>query len=202
VPTTFVLSYGYKAIFLGIDHIRDEAGLSPIGLADTWLPVLSVAAILICAAGVAINNFCKRREFCSVDSSVAGTAFLFGAGIYCGTYMLGTNFIYRLMFLLLCLPQLQDWQIQRRNTYRVGEVAELVLFGTILATLWLNGSPNGHAIFLWFPQMLDWFLFFFLSAVMMLNFLRSSIDLEYAVAAHKPRTATFESALRSDRSTN
>ena len=37
-PTTFVLSYGYKAIFLGIDHIRSEAGLSPIGLADTWVP--------------------------------------------------------------------------------------------------------------------------------------------------------------------
>jgi hypothetical protein len=184
VPTTFVLSYGHKAIFLGIDHIRSEAGLPAIGLADTWLPVLSVAAVLIGAAGVAVKNFCARREFCSVDITVAGTAFLFGAGIYCGTYMLGTNFIYRLMFLLLCLPQLQDWQIRRRNTDRAGEVAELVLFGSILAALWLNGSPNGHAIFLWFPQLLDWFLFFFLSAVMMLNLLRSSIDWKNPVAAH------------------
>src|SRR5262249_44820559 len=25
VPTTFILSYGYKAIFLGMDHMRDEA---------------------------------------------------------------------------------------------------------------------------------------------------------------------------------
>jgi hypothetical protein len=38
VPTTFILSYGYKSIFLGLDHIRSEAGLSPIGLSDTWLP--------------------------------------------------------------------------------------------------------------------------------------------------------------------
>jgi hypothetical protein len=174
VPTTFVLSYGYKAIFLGIDHVRSEAGLPPIGLADMWLPALSIAVTLVCAAGVAINSFFRGREFCSVDHSVAGTAFLFGAGIYCGTYMLGTNFIYRLMFVLLCLPQLQDWQIQRRNTDRAGDVVELVLFATILATLWLNGGPNGHSIFLWFPQMLDWFLFFFLSAVMMLNFLRTS----------------------------
>src|SRR5215472_16984444 len=35
VPTTFALSYGYKSLFLGLDHIRSEAGLSPIGLSDT-----------------------------------------------------------------------------------------------------------------------------------------------------------------------
>jgi hypothetical protein len=50
----------------------------------------------MCAAIVAVDSFPNRREFCSVDMSAAGTAFLFGAGIYCGTYLLGTNFIYRL----------------------------------------------------------------------------------------------------------
>ena len=38
VPTTFILSYGYKATFLGLDHIRSEAGLSALGLADIWVP--------------------------------------------------------------------------------------------------------------------------------------------------------------------
>ena len=50
------------------------------------------------------------RLFCTVTNSVAGTAFLFGSGIYCGTFLLGTNFIYRLIFLLLCVRQLLDWQ--------------------------------------------------------------------------------------------
>src|SRR5262249_2301802 len=40
VPTTFILSYGYKSIFLGIDHMRDEAGIWPWQLADGWLPLL------------------------------------------------------------------------------------------------------------------------------------------------------------------
>jgi hypothetical protein len=102
------LSYGYKAIFLGIDHVRSEAGLNPTGLADTWEPVSTVVVVLMCAVFVAVNSLRNRREFCSVDTSTAGTAFLFGAGIYCGTYLLGTNFIYRLVFLLLCLQQLQD----------------------------------------------------------------------------------------------
>ena len=173
VPTTFILSYGYKAIFLGIDHIRSEAGLSPIGLADTWVPALTAAVVLIGAAVVAVNSFRNRREFCSVDTSVAGTAFLFGAGIYCGTYLLGTNFIYRLMFLLLCLPQLQDWQIRKHERDKAVGMAELVLYGTVLGVLWLNGNADGHSIFLLLPQLLDWFLFFCLTAVLMANFLRT-----------------------------
>jgi hypothetical protein len=179
VPTTFILSYGYKAIFLGVDHVRSEAGLSPIGLADTWVPASTAAVVLICAAIVAVNNFRNRRAFCSVDVSAAGTAFLFGAGIYCGTYLLGTNFTYRLMFLLLCVPQLQDWQIRRCEGDKAVGIAELGLFGTVLGVLWLNGSPNGHSIFLLFPQLLDWFLFFCMAAVLMMNLLRTSAGLAF-----------------------
>jgi hypothetical protein len=176
VPTTFILSYGYKTIFLGVDHIRDEAGLSPIGLADKWVPASTAAVVLMCAAIVAVNSFRNRREFCSVQISAAGTAFLFGAGIYCGTYLLGTNFIYRLMFLLLCVPQLQDWQIRRcEGNKAAGGFVELGLFGTVLAVLWLNGNANGHSIFLLLPQLLDWFLFFCMAAVLMLNFLRTRL---------------------------
>jgi hypothetical protein len=173
VPTTFVLSYGYKAIFLGVDHLRSEAGLSPLELADTWAPAATAALILICAAIVAINSFCNRHEFCSVDNSVAGTAFLFGAGIYCGTYLLGTNFIYRLMFLLLCLPQLLDWQVRKRDAAAVAGMIEQGLFGIVLGALWLNGNTNGDSTFLLLPQVLDWFLFFSLAIVLMLNFVHT-----------------------------
>jgi hypothetical protein len=171
VPTTFVLSYGYKAIFLGVDHIRSEAGLSPIGLADTWMPPATAAVVLMCAVVVAARSFHYRCEFCSVDKSTAGTAFLFGAGIYCGTFLLGTNYIYRLMFLLLCVPQLQDWQIRRYEGDKVVGVAELGLFVTVLGVLWINGNANGHSIFLLLPQLLDWFLFFLMAAVLLSNLL-------------------------------
>jgi hypothetical protein len=112
VPTTFILSYGYKAIFLGLDHVRSEAGLGPYGLADTWAPAATAAVVLIGAISLGLR---EHNVFSSAGRSTAGTAFLFGAGIYCGTFLLGTNFIYRLMFLLLCVPQLQDWHIQKRK---------------------------------------------------------------------------------------
>ncbi len=173
VPTTFILSYGYESIFLGIDHIRSEAELSPIGLSDTCLPALTAALVLICAAIVAVSNFRSRCDFCPVDESTAGTAFLFGAGIYCGTYLLGTNYIYRLMFLLLCIPQLLDWQTQKyQGDNRIG-IAELSLFVSVMGALWLNGNANGHSIFLLLPQLLNWFLFFFMAAVLLSNLLRT-----------------------------
>jgi hypothetical protein len=173
VPTTFILSYGYKVIFLGVDHVRSEAGLSPTGLADTWAPGCAAALVLICAAALAINWVRTCREVCSIDTSVAGTAFLFGAGIYCGTYLLGTNFIYRLMFLLLCLPQLQDWQIRMWEDGKAVRIPEMGLLATVLSVLWLNGNATGHSIFLLLPQLLDWFLFFCLAAVLMSNLLRT-----------------------------
>jgi hypothetical protein len=100
--------------------------------------------------------------------------FLSGAGIYCGTYLLGTNFIYRLMFLLLCVPQLHDWQIRRCEGDKAAGIAEQGLFGTVLEVLWLDGNASGHSIFLLHPQLLDWFLFFWMAAVLMSNFLQAS----------------------------
>ena len=170
VPTTFILSYGYKAIFLGMDHMRDEAGLGPWQLADTWLPFLATAFVLVCAVAVATTSLFTEREFCSIDPSSAGTAFLFGAGIYCGTYLLGTNFIYRLMFLLLCIPQLLDWLM--RKSQKASWVPEAGVLMTVLGVLWLNGNSNGHTSFLLFPQVLNWVLFFFLAAVLTYNLLR------------------------------
>jgi len=113
--------------------------------------------------------------FCAVDVSAAGTAFRFGAGIYCGTYLLGTNFVYRLMFLLLCVPQLQGWQVRRSEGNKAVGIVELGLFGIVLGVLWSNGSPDSHSIFLLLPQPLDWFLFFCMAAVLMMNLLRTLV---------------------------
>lgn len=171
VPTTSILSYGYKAIFLGLDFVRNEAGLGPLGLADTWLPDAVVLVVLVSALSVAMSSSQRAGEFCSVDRSIAGTAFLFGAGIYTGTFLLGTNFVYRLMFLLLCVPQLQDWHIQQREG---GRPQRASLYCMVLGVLWLNGNANGHSAFLLLPQLLDWSLFAYLSGVLAAGLMRTA----------------------------
>ena len=84
------------------------------------------------------------------------------------------------MFLLLCVPQLQDWQIRRGEGDKPAGIAELGLFGIVLGVLWLNGNANGHSSLLLLPQLLDWFLFFCMGAVLMLNFLRTSAGSAFA----------------------
>jgi hypothetical protein len=175
VPTTFMLSYGYKTPFLGWDHMRDEAGLKPIGLADTWLPTFATVATLVTAAAVAVLNWRRGHMFCAVADSVAGTAFLFGSGIYCGTFLLGTNYIYRLMFLLLCVPQLQDWVSQKSYDRERTPPIEVWVLVAVLAVLWLNGNANGHTTFLWAPQLFNWLLFFGLASLLVLNFLHNAV---------------------------
>jgi hypothetical protein len=164
VPTTFILSYGYKAVFLGLDHVRGEAGLDPLNLADTWLPLALVLTLFGFAVAVSARTLFQGRKFCVIDASTAGTAFLFGAGIYCGTYLLGTNFVYRLMFLVLCLPQILDWLTSHQSRF-----TEISLLVTVLGVLWLNGSPDGHGIFVLLPQVLNGWLFFLLATILTLN---------------------------------
>ena len=94
---------------------------------------------------------------------------MFGAGVYCGTYLLGTNFIYRLIFLLLCVPQLLDWLLRKTDEFRILEAG---LLTTVILVLWANGNSNGHTSFLLLPQVLNWILFFFLATVLTANFLR------------------------------
>jgi hypothetical protein len=174
VPTIWILSYGYKAVFLGLDHLRTEAKLNPFALAETWVPItVALLTLVLAGATAALINFSYGRSFCTVTNSVAGTAFLFGSGIYCGTFLLGTNFIYRLMFLLLCVPQLMDWQ-SGESDGRERKI-ERGLFAILLSALWLNGNSNGHTTFLLVPQLVDWLLFFGLAAVLMSNFLNSAI---------------------------
>jgi len=174
VPTTFILSYGYKAFFLGLDHLRTEAGLKAFDLADTWLPITAAIFTLILSAATAVSSFRRGRSFCKITGGVAGTAFLFGGGIYCGTFFLGTNFIYRLMFLLLCLPQFQDWRSGKSE--RGAQLVERVLYATVLSTLWLNGNATGHSSFLLVPQLINWLLFFGLAVALMSAFLNGLLS--------------------------
>ena len=75
------------------------------------------------------------------------------------------------MFLLLCVPQLLDRQIHKYEGDKVVGIAELGLLVTVLGVLWINGNANGHSMFLLLPQLLDWFLFFLMVAVLLSNFL-------------------------------
>lgn len=177
--STFFASYGYKVPFMGVDALLRQGGLPPTGLPAAWTPLALAMFTLALAATVALHVFRGGRCYCVVADNAAGVAFLFCAGIYCGSFMLGANFAYRLTFLLLCMPQVLDWLA---STFPVGDrtlvIARLLLIG-MFGALWLNIGMfgplwfNTYHIFVVTPQVFDWALLFGLMAVLAFNFLCS-----------------------------
>jgi hypothetical protein len=95
VPRDYVMSYGRSVLFIafeGRDHMPHGAS--------------GFAALLVCVCAYVIAQFRPGTE---AAASTHLEAFRMGASIYAGTFLLGTNWDYRLVFLILVVPQLLEW---------------------------------------------------------------------------------------------
>ncbi len=86
--------------------------------------LIAIAIIIV----FSLLGFMYRKEF--KDSDIRNLrAFWIGAGIYIGTFLLGNNWDYRLIFLLFTLPQLGDWAMAKnRITANIARVTLVLLF--------------------------------------------------------------------------
>ncbi|MDO8590401.1 MAG: hypothetical protein Q7R65_00290 [bacterium] len=127
-------AYGTAAIFLLSGHFW-----------STLLPpfFLKIAGFLFLTLTIFVTIFFfkKWRKFFGIEEisdiyyeRFIHACFIFGAGIYTSTYLLGLNYDYRLIFLILTVPELLLW-IKRNDQASV--YASLALLG-IVATLWLS----------------------------------------------------------------
>lgn len=99
-------SYGFKTDYALITKI-----LPPIMTATPWLGWAILGMVVVAVAGLLV--WMRRALFIpdSVLTTITDkkiTLFLAGAGIYCGTFCMGSHWDYRLIFLLLCLPLCQS----------------------------------------------------------------------------------------------
>jgi hypothetical protein len=126
-------AYGARILLAAIYHRfvpeRWQGGAATKQLLAT-IPIL-VAAPFVWVAG--------RRRLPDVDPDVASwrrLAFWIGGLVFVGTFAVGNNFDYRLVFLLLMLPQLLVWSIADEGEPRrwLGAVTLL----TVLVLLWIG----------------------------------------------------------------
>jgi len=89
-------SYGLISIAIYLEHLDAPAWL----VAGTM--VAPLAALLLLTAHFRNSKECRYKE------DLASTLSLCGASIYVGTFIFAANYDYRLMFLILCLPHLQE----------------------------------------------------------------------------------------------
>jgi Glycosyltransferase family 87 len=136
------------------------------------------AAVIAAAATIAAVLLWRARLEPPGDPDLAGDAFCAGAGIYCGTYIFFHNFDYRLIFLVLTLPQLLRWAWQRSPPLPFPHLA----LAAMTATLWLGTllpilpPPFYRLWMLSFPldEYLNWLLFAYLGAGLALSVLAAA----------------------------
>jgi hypothetical protein len=127
------------------------------------------AAVVAIAAAVLLAWISGRLG--SPEEVHSADAFCVGSGVYCGSYLFFYNFDYRLIFLLLTLPQLL------RSVRVRGARLPFPLLGIalVLVCLWLGTSlPPLPSPFdrLWSSradELLNWVLFVYLGAGLLLN---------------------------------
>jgi hypothetical protein len=106
-------------------------------------------------------------------------AFWAGASIYVGTFaVLGNNWDYRLLFLLLVIPQMLRWIKDVGPFSTVSAWGLVAIVGTLWLSVWLPRLPVSLPL----DEALNWFLFVYLAAGLVLTLPRWLAP-EYAFAS-------------------
>lgn len=123
----------------------------------TYLIAIIVIVIFL------LLGFAHQNDFKNLDRRNL-RAFWIGAGIYIGTFLLGNNWDYRLIFLLFTIPQLGDWAMGRDK--QTANITRFVLVMLFLALWYLvinetmaHFSLLGSYISTLLDQAVDWGLF-------------------------------------------
>jgi hypothetical protein len=136
---------------------------------ETWWPGAGVPVTVLLAIGLAaalgLALAARRRGWALEATGRAGEGWWIGWACFVGTFLLGTNYVYRLIFLLLLVPQLWAWA-------RAGDRVARVLLGAMLVAVWSFGleaaggrSPAAAALGFGVGQLALHTLFFFGVAV-------------------------------------
>ena len=120
------LSYGVNVGWMA----ARELGGSP---AAVTLVAAASALLLIGVVLVFVRSVRRHVEPSASLPEQHLDGYRLGAVIYIGTFLLGNNWDYRLMFTLFCLPQLVDWARDRA----LAPAARMTL-AALLASLWMQ----------------------------------------------------------------
>jgi hypothetical protein len=106
------LSYGLKTNMQFFEKFQERAfsrynNLSEMIIVGLLLAIFVLVIACIWVLRSRLNEALQVSRDSSIYKDLEVRMFLAGAGIYCGTFVVSSNWDYRLIFLLLCIPFLQ-----------------------------------------------------------------------------------------------
>jgi len=171
------MSYGANVL---LTHYKPALTTSLFNLASSSkieklldsAPYLAALVVLACCLLYGVRN----RETAVVDDQRNLDAFRIGAAIYVGTFLLGNNFDYRLVFVLFIVPQTATWMRVANGRLRTLAIGTLMLcylscwslmFGKVANKLHIP-HVSSESLFL-FDEAVNWALFATLACVLFIS---------------------------------
>lgn len=161
--------HGHR-ISYGIDQVP-TAIAAKTGLS---LPLLLLAVSLLLVGVVALSALGRSRaRLAAATTPHSLAAFRVGAGVFLGSFCIGSNFDYRLVFLLLVIPQLTTWVGATRAWTRGGAAAVLLGLQLLMWSMtwrrWLQGLLASETPGLMVDELLTWVVVFGMLAALVLS---------------------------------
>jgi hypothetical protein len=131
-PRSTDLSYGVNVFWMKVASFNAALGL--FARASSYIAVLAVIFI-------SLDTILKKKNIIG-DAPSNGLfldAFRAGAAIYAGTFLLGNNWDYRLMFLIFTIPQLIIWFARTESLLKI--ISGLTLVAIVISLwylVWMN----------------------------------------------------------------
>jgi hypothetical protein len=153
-PKGIAFSYGIDVFWMHISSFDAFSG-SVVKILSYFLALmLSVFALTALFRRDGLSN--KQADTISLDT------FRVGAAVYVGTFLLGSNWDYRLIFLVYTIPQLTLWSSERSG---VSSIARMMIV-MILMSMWYlifrklsHYLPIGDYILFAMDEIWNWILY-------------------------------------------
>ncbi len=153
-PRSTFLSYGMNVYWMALSETHPGQS----AMVKTFAFICAPLIILLALSAL----FRQTSPPEPAADSLSLDAFRSGAAIYVGTFLLGNNWDYRLIFLILTLPQLVAWT---KPPGRLALLAKVIIAATLLS-FWhmlivklLRPVDNGYLIGLTLDELANWMVF-------------------------------------------
>jgi len=155
-PRSVVLSYGINVFWMKMIDYSYIVGIIFKGLSYI------LVVLVIGKAFIDLENIANYLPISS-DRDYCFDAFRVGGAVYIGTFMIGNNWDYRLMFLLFVIPQLIKWS---RSDVKKIVILSILSIISVYTSLWylliqrvLQHVPFGVTLSYSIKEMSNWFIF-------------------------------------------
>jgi len=152
-PHTYTLSYGCAVLPMILNLALMDTGMHK--LLTTITPYLTGLTLMAIMTSVAIYYGLKHKKIEPNNDTIILLAFRIGVGLFIGTFALGNNWDYRLVVLILTVPQLIEWR--RNQIFNTSFISSVLAIIPVLMN-WMMISSEHRYNTLIIKQLVSWYL--------------------------------------------